>query len=177
MLRNISLATLSNQFHWFLYIKAIVATNSPLNSILKDLNSVNISQNLTARPKLRFEFWQNSSKSSNESKSCTLNLRKNMTLFLRPELDFGKGCVQLICLTLESWNITGPINVRESEIHWFDWSVKKLGSKVGPDSVFLLTWCPSAAPLAAKWSLMYYLLDAVGSWQIILPMPNLERAY
>ena len=22
-----------------------------------------------------------------------------------------------------------------------------------------------------------YILDAVGSWQIILPMPNLERAY
>ena len=27
------------------------------------------------------------------------------------------------------------------------------------------------------WSQNHCLLDAVGSWQIILPMPNLERAY
>ena len=28
-----------------------------------------------------------------------------------------------------------------------------------------------------KMTLSIYTIDAVGSWQIILPMPNLERAY
>ena len=116
----------------------------------KDLNSVNKSQNLTARPKLRFEFWQNSSKSSSDWAKVNLELY-TCAKFWRCFLDQNRFRKRMCTADLlDTWNITGPINVQESEIDWFDWSVKKLGSKVGPDSVFLLlTWCPSA-PLAAK---------------------------
>ena len=62
-----------------------------------------------------------------------------------------------------------------SDKSWFD----EQGTKLG-----LLHLCvPNLAqglllPKKVSKNVFYvYILDAVGSWQMILPMPNLERAY
>ena len=74
-------------------------------------------------------------------------------------------------------NVNLFLNISVSYSYSYNRLVETFGLLCGTSDSLVIVFQHSNVHQPSGNNILQYVLDAVGSWQITLPMPNLERAY